>query len=111
MQQVHFEFILLALRTKAFSAARRSTVEEYTMKFLFAAALFAGTIASFSAADAAGGCGPGFHPTPYGRCVPNRGAVVVAPGRIVVGAPVVVERERVCPRGYFWRYGRCRPAY
>jgi len=31
----------------------------------------------------AGGCGPGMHPNPWGRCVPNgygRGPVVVGPG-------------------------------
>jgi len=51
----------------------------------------------------AGGCGPGFHPNPYGVCRPNRGPVIVAPG--VVVAPV-----RVCPPGFvIGRYGRCRP--
>jgi hypothetical protein len=74
------------------------------MKTLFAAILVAGTLAGFSAANAAGGCGPGFHRGPYGGCRPNGGAVVVAP------APVVVVRPgRVCPRGFAWRAGRCRP--
>jgi hypothetical protein len=85
------------------------------MKTLFAAVLVAGTIAGFSAADAAGGCGPGFHRGPYGGCRPNGGVVVVAPRvvapRVVVApAPVVVvPRARVCPYGFAWRYGRCRP--
>jgi hypothetical protein len=80
------------------------------MKYLFAAALVAGTFASFSAANAAGGCGPGFHRGPYGGCRPNGGAVVVAPGAVVVERPVVVvPRGRVCPIGFSWRYGRCRP--
>jgi len=36
---------------------------------LLAAALFVGAVASLTtAANAAGGCGYGFHPTPYGRC-------------------------------------------
>jgi hypothetical protein len=89
------------------------------MKTLFAAVLVAGTLAGFSAADAAGGCGPGYHRGPYGGCRPNGGAVVVAPRvvvprvvvpRVVVApAPVVVvPRARVCPRGFVWRYGRCR---
>jgi hypothetical protein len=30
-------------------------------------------MAAASPADARQGCGPGFHRTPYGRCVPNRG--------------------------------------
>ena len=79
------------------------------MKYVFAAALVASTVAGFSTANAAGGCGPGFHRGLYGRCVVNRGAVVVAP-RVVVRPPVVVvPRGRICPRGFSWRYGRCRP--
>jgi hypothetical protein len=80
------------------------------MKYLFAAVLAASTVAGFSAANAAGGCGPGFHRGPYGGCRPNGGAVVVAPGAVVVERPVVVvPRGRVCPVGFSWRYGRCRP--
>jgi hypothetical protein len=79
------------------------------MKYLFAAVLVATTVAGFGAANAAGGCGPGFHRGPYGGCRPNGGPVVVAPGRVVEGAVVVVPRGRVCPRGFSWRYGRCRP--
>jgi hypothetical protein len=80
------------------------------MKYLFAAAvLVAGTFASFSAANAAGGCGPGWHRGPYGGCQPNRRAVVVAPAPVVVAPPVVVVRPgRACPYGTVWRYGRCR---
>ena len=44
----------------------------------------------------AGGCGPGFHPGPYGRCRRNGyyggayyGGAVVAPG-VVVAPPIVV---------------------
>jgi len=79
------------------------------MKYLFAAVLVAASFASFSAANAAGGCGPGWHRGPYGGCQPNRRAVVVAPV-VVAPAPVVVVRPgpRVCPYGTMWRYGRCR---
>src|SRR5215471_8775071 len=56
---------------------------ERNMRTLFFAVLFA--TASLSDANAAGGCGAGFHRGPYGGCVANRGAVVVAPV-----APVVV---------------------
>jgi hypothetical protein len=74
------------------------------MKYLFAAALIAGTVASFgSAANAAGGCGPGFHRGPYGACRANAGAFVVRGPAVVV-----VPRGRVCPYGTVWRYGRCR---
>ena len=78
------------------------------MKYVFATALVASTIAGFSAANAAGGCGPGFHRGPYGGCRPNRGVVVVAP-RVVERPIVVVPHGRICPRGFSWRYGRCRP--
>ena len=82
------------------------------MKYLFAAAvLVASSFASFSAANAAQGCGPGWHRGPYGACVRNAG-VYVAPRAVVVAprAPVVVVRPgRVCPYGFAWRYGRCRP--
>jgi hypothetical protein len=84
------------------------------MKTLFAAAvLVAGTFASFSAANAAGGCGPGWHRGPYGGCQPNRGRIVVVerPAVVVERPPVVVVRPggRVCPVGFVWAYGRCRP--
>jgi hypothetical protein len=55
-----------------------------------------------------GGCGPSFHRGPYGGCRPNGGVVVVAP-RVVERPVVVVPRGRVCPIGFSWRYGRCRP--
>ena len=77
------------------------------MKYLFVAALVAGTVAGFGSASAEGGCGPGFHRTPYGNCRPN--GVVVVPGAVVVERPVVVVPGRACPIGFVWRYGRCRP--
>ena len=80
------------------------------MKVLFAAALVAATFVGIGSAAAEGGCGPGFHRTPYGNCRPNRGAVVVVPGApVVVERPVVVVPGRGCPMGFVWRYGRCRP--
>src|SRR4051812_3325072 len=58
----------------------------------FLAVLLASSVAGFSAANAAGGCGPGFHHGPYGGCVGNRGVIVVRP-------PVVVERGFGRPDG------------
>ncbi|MFG3593830.1 GCG_CRPN prefix-to-repeats domain-containing protein [Bradyrhizobium sp. RDI18] len=82
------------------------------MKYLFAAVLALGTVASFGAAEAAQGCGPGWARGPYGRCQPIRRAVVVRPAPVVVVRPpartVVVRPGRVCPYGTVWRYGRCR---
>ena len=79
------------------------------MKFLIAAALLATTVVGFApVADAAQGCGRGYHRGPYGGCVANR-VVVVRPPVVYRRAPVVVmPRARVCPRGMHWRYGRCR---
>jgi len=92
------------------AAAVRHKMNGENMKTLFALVLVASTLAGFSAANAAGGCGPGFHRGPYGGCRPNGGAVVVAPRVVVAPAPVVVVRPgRVCPRGFAWRAGRCRP--
>jgi hypothetical protein len=73
------------------------------MRTLFVAALFAGAVASLSGADAAGGCGAGFHRGPNGGCIANGSPVVVVPGAPVVAAP------RVCPPGSIWRAGACRP--
>ena len=90
------------------------------MKIVAAAALLGSLVIGASAAQAMplapasdgatapiikveGGCGPGWHRTPYGNCRPNGGAVIVAPGAVVV-AP-----GPRCPPGFFWRYGRCRP--
>lgn len=80
------------------------------MKYLIAAALLAATVVSFApVADAAQGCGRGYHRGPYGGCVLNRGAVVVVRPPAVYRAPVVVvPRARVCPRGMVWAAGRCR---
>ena len=93
------------------------------MKKLFAAALFtAAVVAGSGAANAlpmapvnsgdsvgvieiAQGCGPGFARGPMGRCRP------MGYGRpAFVRPPVVVVRPgRVCPRGFAFRFGRCRP--
>ncbi|WP_445216021.1 GCG_CRPN prefix-to-repeats domain-containing protein [Bradyrhizobium sp. Pa8] len=78
------------------------------MKYLFAAVMLASAVVGFSeAASAAGGCGPGWYRGAYGGCRPMRGpAVVVAPRAPVV---VVAPRPRVCPYGFRWYAGRCRP--
>lgn len=60
------------------------------MKILLApmltVALAAGAaMVATSPADAAQGCGRGFHRAPHGRCIPNRGPVVTRGGALVVG--------------------------
>lgn len=81
------------------------------MKYLLAAVVLVSTVVGFSEmASAAEGCGPGFYRGRYGHCRPMRGAVVVRPGPVVVAPPVVVvPRARVCPYGFRWWGGRCRP--
>jgi len=56
------------------------------MKYLFAAVLVAGSFASFSAANAAGGCGPGWYRGPYSGCRPMGGPVYVAPRAVSLRA-------------------------
>lgn len=96
------------------------------MKKTFAAAVFAAMLAGIGAASAlplaplnaadsadiiqvAQGCGPGWARGPYGRCRPMGGAVYVAPRAVVVAPRAVVVAPRVCPPGFVFRYGRCRP--
>lgn len=82
------------------------------MKYLFAAVMLASAAVGFSeTASAAGGCGPGWYRGAYGQCRPMRGPVVVRRAPVVVApAPVVVvPRARVCPYGFRWYAGRCRP--
>ena len=78
---IHVPFSSSRTKFRSVPPLRPKTGEK--MKYLFAAVLALGTVASFSAAEAAGGCGPGWHRGPYGGCQPNRRAVVVrpAPGR------------------------------
>lgn len=55
------------------------------MNRIFAVFLAVGaTLAAVSRADAAQGCGPGFHRGPYGHCRPDR-PVAVLPGGLVIG--------------------------
>jgi hypothetical protein len=51
----------------------------------------ASVLGTASAAEAAQGCGIGFHRGPYGYCRPNGGPVVAVPGPVVaVPGPLVV---------------------
>jgi hypothetical protein len=71
------------------------------------------SLIAFDSASAEGGCGPGFHRNAYGRCRPNEGPIVVAPGAPVVVAPaapvVVAPAPVVCGTGLRWhpRLRRC----
>jgi hypothetical protein len=73
-------------------------------------AAFLLSLFSVDFANAAGGCGPGFHCGPYGGCRPNVGPVVVAPvAPVVVALAVVAPAAVVCGAGFRWhpRLRRC----
>ncbi|MGC5781589.1 GCG_CRPN prefix-to-repeats domain-containing protein [Methylobacterium sp. NFXW15] len=74
------------------SAIRTKTLIKPT---ILAAALVGG-VAFAGSAEAAGGCGPGFHPNPWGYCRPNYG-------------PRPYWRRPVPVYGY--GYARPRPVY
>jgi hypothetical protein len=79
-----------------------------SLKLMSAAAIFL-SLACVQNASAAGGCGLGFHPGPYGGCRPNGGVVVRGAPVVVAPGPVVVRPPVVCGVGYRWHrgYGRC----
>ncbi len=58
-------------------------------------------MAAASSANAAGGCGIGWHRGPYGGCRPNGGPVApAAPVVVAPGAVVFAPLGRACPVGY-----------
>jgi hypothetical protein len=65
-------------------------------------------IAAASPADARQGCGPGFHRTPYGRCVPHGGQQVWVVGHYYSGRGYWYNnrwyRHRVRDPNHGWRY-------
>ena len=55
-------------------------------KALLTAVMAGATLAGVTAANAAQGCGPGFHRGAYGHCRPNRGlGPVVGPEAWIIG--------------------------
>ena len=106
----------------SFGGDRRKQGEISLMRpkvFSAATAAILVSLVSVDGAIAEGGCGPGFHRNPYGRCRPNEGPIVVAPGAPVVVAPaapvviappvVVAPAPVVCSAGLRWhpRLRRC----
>lgn len=60
-------------------------------KIIIGIVAVASVLGAASAAEAAQGCGIGFHRGPYGGCRPNRGPVVAVPGPVVaVPGPLAV---------------------
>lgn len=66
------------------------------LKKLLLVAVAAGAVTAVSPAEAAQGCGPGFHRGPYGHCRPNGG-----PGPVVAGPGVLVVGNYYGGRGYW----------
>jgi hypothetical protein len=74
-------------------------------KVMAAALALTFSLAAVSSADAAGGCGAGWHRGPHGGCLRNLGeTVVIAPtGRaavVVAPGPGPVIVGRACPVGF-----------
>jgi hypothetical protein len=55
------------------SARSAGTLVKPLFKPVILAAVLAGGLGLAGTAEAAGGCGPGFHPNPWGICRPNYG--------------------------------------
>lgn len=87
--------IVSALRTKAL------------VKPAILAAALAGSLGLAGTAEAAGGCGPGFHPNPWGVCRPNWGYGPRPYWRRPVG--VYGGYGYVRPRPYYRPYGYYGP--
>ncbi len=67
-------------------------------KIMIATAAAGMVLASVSVADAAGGCGRGFHRSPRGHCIANR--EVIAPG-VAIGAGGLVIGNFYAGHGYW----------
>ena len=80
------------------NALRASTLVKPLVKPMILAAVLAGGLGLAGTAEAAGGCGPGWHPNPWGVCRPNYGP------RPFWGGPRVVY-------GGYGGYGYGRPHY
>jgi hypothetical protein len=62
----------------------------------------AAVLGTASAAEAAQGCGIGFHRGPYGYCRPNGGPVVAVPGPVVaVPGPAVAVPGPLVVGGFY----------
>jgi hypothetical protein len=80
-------------------------VQGETMRKMFVAVVFAGSVLSLGAANAADGCGPGCHTAPYGGCVVD-GWGILPPGTRNE-CPVGTRAVPPYPRGYVWKFKAC----
>jgi hypothetical protein len=72
------------------------------MKYLFTAVLLAGTVAGFGAADAAGGCGPGWYRGPYGGSIHIVALSALTGGCSSEVSWVLATLTRGCSRKVSW---------
>jgi hypothetical protein len=82
------------------NALRAHALVKPLLKPAILAAAVAGGLGLAGTAQAAGGCGPGFHPNPWGVCRPNYGY-----------GPRAYWRRPVPVYGYGYGYARPRPIY
>jgi hypothetical protein len=85
-------------------------LEEVDMKrTIFGIVAVAAMLGMVPMANAAQGCGAGWHRGPYGRCQPNRRPVVIVPGRVVIGTYYPGrgwwDGHRYWAHRYHWRGG------
>jgi hypothetical protein len=73
------------------------------MRNLFVAVLFAASLSTFGAANAADACGPGCHSTSSGACVIDGWGATKARNECPAGA----RPHPPCAPDYAWRYGAC----
>jgi hypothetical protein len=78
------------------------------MRKAFAAALLAGSVFCFGAAEAGILCGPGCNTAPYGGCVVDGWGIL--PRGTPNECPVGTRPAPACPRGFVWRFKACFPA-
>jgi hypothetical protein len=76
---------------------------EETLRNLFVAVLFVGSLSIFGMANAADGCGPGCHSAPNGGCVVDSWTA----GAVRNECPAGARPHRPCPSGMNWRFGAC----
>jgi hypothetical protein len=76
---------------------------EETLRNLFVAVLFVGSLSIFGMANAADGCGPGCHSAPNGGCVVDGWTA----GAVRNECPAGARPHRPCPSGMNWRFGAC----
>lgn len=87
------------------------TMSRHAASLLVPSLVALGTLLFAAPAAAQYRCPPGYVRNRFGRCAPFRQAVC-PPGQVLRGGRCVFvggPRPAICPRGWFFFRGRCRP--